>query len=102
LVAFTERRVQKNISTCRKKQIPRSTWIFSPLNAAKTVFDHADKASRAMAMRPCRLLRGLNHLFVSGMCRSIPAEYESAEHVDAEGIDRIAAFVLSRRIRRAP
>jgi dienelactone hydrolase len=43
-----------------------------------------------------RLLPALNHLFMSGVGRSTPAEYDLPGHVDAEVIDMIAAFVLSR------
>jgi hypothetical protein len=43
-----------------------------------------------------RLLPALNHLFMSGVGPSKPAEYLTPGHVDPEVIDLIAAFVLSR------
>ena len=44
----------------------------------------------------CHLLPRLNHLFISGVGRSTPSEYEMAGHVDVEAIELIAAFVLAR------
>jgi hypothetical protein len=43
-----------------------------------------------------RLLPALNHLFMSGVGPSKPAEYLAPGHVDPEVIDLIAIFVLSR------
>ena len=43
-----------------------------------------------------RLLPALNHLFMSGVGRSTPAEYDTSGHVDPEVIDLIATFLLSR------
>jgi dienelactone hydrolase len=59
-------------------------------------FDRFQSALSAHQNVACHLLPRLNHLFVSGVGRSTPSEYEVAGHVDAEAIELIAAFVLVR------
>jgi len=59
-------------------------------------FDRFRSALRAHANVACHLLPKLNHLFMSGVGRSTPSEYEATGHVDVEAIELIAAFVLAR------
>jgi dienelactone hydrolase len=59
-------------------------------------FDRFRSALSAHQNVACHLLPRLNHLFISGVGRSTPSEYEVAGHVDAEAIELIAAFVLVR------
>jgi dienelactone hydrolase len=59
-------------------------------------FSRFQSALANHANATCRLLPSLNHQLMSGVGRSTPAEYETPGHVDAEVIDLIAAFVLSR------
>ena len=59
-------------------------------------FDRFRLALKAHANVACHLLPQLNHLFMSGVGRSTPSEYEVAGHVDVEAIELIAAFVLAR------
>jgi dienelactone hydrolase len=59
-------------------------------------FDRFQSALSAHQNIVCHLLPRLNHLFISGVGRSKPSEYEVAGHVDAEAIELVAAFVQAR------
>jgi hypothetical protein len=39
----------------------------------------------------------LNHLFIAGQGKSLPAEYAQAGHVDVEVIDQIAGWIARAR-----
>ena len=65
-------------------------------------FDGWKNALAAQANVTCRLYPNLNHLFVAGQGKSVPAEYDQAGNVDEQVVADIAQWILPSKPAKVP